>query len=321
MNAPITLGTSETIVLHDGKDRTAWELARNQGVGASDVPILFDCGYSESSKLDLYARKIGTEGLKPFEETESIQWGRLLEEPIITELAKRAELDSEEWCKNKCLLGNPAFPHLIATPDGLTSNIEPIEIKAIGHMPHREEWEDGNIPRKYLIQLQCQMAVCGAERGLFGALLFGSKLVWDWFERDDKLIAEIRTKVIDFWELIETRTPPESNGSDTAHDAAFALAATIPPKELFVGEIGEYLERWETFTVEEKRLTKALKDAKASRKSIEDALTLKMGSAKVAITNTGWSFEKTESHRAGHVVKPSTTKKLEITPPKGMMLI
>jgi len=321
MNTPITLGTSETIVLHDGKDRDAWINARDAGVGASEVPILLDCGYSESSKLDLYARKIGTEGLKPFDETESIQWGRLLEDPIITELAKRAELDPEEWGKNRCLLGNPAFPYLIATPDGLTSDMEPIEVKAIGHMPHREEWEDGNIPRKYLIQHQCQMAVCGAKRGLFGALLFGSKLVWDWFERDDKLIAEIRTKVIDFWGLVESRTPPESNGSDTAHDAAFALAATIPPKELFIGEISEHLERWETFASEEKRLNKAIKEAKASRKSIEDALTLKMGSAKVAITNTGWSFEKTESFRAGYSVKPSSSKKLEITPPKGTVLI
>lgn len=322
MNAPlVTLGTSEVIVLQDGRDREAWKLARNQGVGASEVPILFNCGYAESSKLDLYARKIDAEGLPPFEETEPIQWGRLLEDPIITELAKRAELGpiNEGWQPNKCLLENAAYPHLVATPDGLTSNMEPLEVKNICHMPHKEEWDDGEIPLKYQLQLQSQIAITGASRGIFGALMFGGRLVWNWFDRDDILIVEIRRRVIDFWGHVERRDPPESNGSGSAHDAAFALAETTHPTELFHGEIQDYLDQWETYTAVEKRLNKELKEAKASRKSAEDALTLKMGSAKLAITSTGWSFEKTESVRAGYTVKPSKSLKLDITPPKGIL--
>jgi predicted phage-related endonuclease len=316
MNAPIA---TDLVVLHNGQDRDAWIKARDQGIGASEVPILFDCGYAESSKLDLYARKLGVEGLPAFKESEEIEAGRDFEDANIRRLAVRAELGEVDdgWAPNKCLLGNADFPHLIATPDGITCASEPIEVKNIGHMPHREEWEDGEIPRKFLIQVQSQIAVMGASRGLFGARLFGVKLVWNWYQRDDLLISEIRKRVIDFWHLIESRTPPESNGSETAHDAAFAVAATIPPKELFHGEIQQYLDTWEQGKLDEKRLNKLLKEAKASRKAAEDALTLKMGSAKTAVTSTGWAFEKVKSSRDGYYVKPSSSEKLDITAPKG----
>jgi putative phage-type endonuclease len=320
MNELLRIGTSEMLVLHNGQDREAWKAARNAGVGASEVAILFDCGYAESSKLDLYARKIEAECLPPFVETEPIQWGKLLEDTIICELAKRAELgvESEGWQRNKCLLGNTGYPHLIATPDGMTSDCEPLEVKNICHMPHKEEWNDGEIPLKYQLQLQSQIAVMGATRGIFGALMFGGRLVWNWFDRDESLIAEIRKRVIDFWGHVERREPPESNGSDSAHDAAFALANTIPPVELFHGEIEQHLLDWEAGKEEEKIANAAAKKAKAKHRAAADALTLKMGSAKRAITATGWSFEKTVTERAGHIVKPSRTEKLDIEPPKGL---
>ncbi|MEN6535447.1 MAG: YqaJ viral recombinase family protein [Bryobacteraceae bacterium] len=320
MNELLRIGTSEMIVLHNGQDREAWIKSRNQGVGASEVAMLFDCGYSESSKLDLYARKIETEGLPPFEETEPILWGKLLEDAIICELAKRAELgaESEGWQRNKCLLGNAAYPHLIATPDGMTSDCEPIEVKNICHMPHKEEWNDGEIPLKYQLQLQTQMAVMGATRGIFGALMFGGRLVWNWFDRDDVLIAEIRNRAIDFWGHVERREPPESNGSKSAHDAAFALSSTIPPVEFFHGEIEQYLLDWEAGKEEEKLANAAAKKAKAKHCAAADALTLKMGSARHAITTTGWAFEKSIKERAGFYVNPSRTEKLNIEPPKGL---
>lgn len=303
-------------IVCDGRDRDEWIRARRNAVCASEVPILFGCGYAGTSLRKLYLEKIG-EPTEATEETEGMKLGKRLESSILDELAERAELGQyqDEWYGNHALLCNSEHHFLFATPDGMTRAGEPIEVKNICNRLNDEDW-DGTIPRRFMIQVQSQIAVCGAERGLFGALLFGGKLVWSWIYRDDELIAEIKRRVSDFWSLVENREPPASEGNDSSRKASLAIAETLSPVELFEGDIQHLLVAWEQAKSDESSAKNSLKHSESWRKSVEDELIVRMGSATKARTVTGWEFEKTTTNKREYMVKATTIHGFRVKPPK-----
>lgn len=302
-------------VIHDGSDRDAWLNARSVGVGASEVPVLFGCGYSDSSELNLYLSKIGE--VDKLEETEGMGWGKRLESAILDELAERAELGprGEKWAGNRSLLHNPAYQCLVCTPDGITSSDEPMEVKNVCNNVDEGEW-DGHIPEKFYVQLQSQIAVCGSSCGLFGALIFGGRLVWDWIPRDNALIQEIDNRTRAFWQRVIDRDPPPSNGTSSARKAVFKLSEMLPPKELFHSEIDEALLQWSEFKSQECAAKEKAKNYEARRRAVEDSILLRMGSAANAFTVAGWEFTKTVTTRRAHTVAESVTRGIKIKPPK-----
>lgn len=297
-------------IICDGTDRDQWAAARNIGIGASDVPILFGCGYENSSELRLFAQKRGLD-VEPFREDEGMRMGRLLEGAIIEELANRSKVS--EWRRNSALIASDGLEFGVCTPDGFALGSKPIEVKNICHRVNEEEWEGGTIPLRYRLQLQTQLAITGEDKGLFGALLFGGRLVWDWIERDEALIHEIRRRVRLFWNRVTNNDPPESNGTNGARNAAFAIAEKRAPVELFTGEIGDYLIGIEQAKNEERIANAAAKAANTKRKSLEDELIVRMGAANEAVTSSGIRIVKTRQDRKGHTVAPSVVLGIKIT--------
>src|SRR5690606_18938789 len=163
-----------------------WLTHRNGGVGASEIAILL--GASDwGSNLELYYRKLG-ELKDERSDNELMLWGRLLESAIRDETARRADVQlAEAPCR---LLRSTEHPWAIATPDALTTDLEPVEVKNLSHGYDPEGWAE-QIPEKYYLQCQHQMLVVGAQRCLFGALLWGSKLLWEWVPRDEMAIRRI----------------------------------------------------------------------------------------------------------------------------------
>jgi predicted phage-related endonuclease len=298
-----------TFVIHDGSDREAWKIARRYGVGASEVPILFGCGYGDSSELRLFAEKTGLD-VSPFEETEGMRMGRRLEGPIVEEVCDRAVVVT--WERNAKLYGSDELPFACCTPDGLIESLEPIEVKNICHHLEEGEWE-GSIPLRYMLQIQTQIAIMGAKRGLFGALIFGGRIVWDWIDRDEAMINDIRSRVARFWRRVQENDPPSSNGTRDARDAAFKLAEKAQPKEVFDGEIKPYLLDWESIKQAEKVAKAQAKQCEEKRRSIEDTLAQMMGANDAVFTSSGVEIRKTRQERKGGYTKPSVVLGLKIT--------
>lgn len=302
-------------VLYDGENREKWLESRKLGVCASEVPILFGEGYGDSSILNLYLAKTGD--APQIEETEVMKLGRRLESATIEEVAERAGLGEHGagWCRNKALFGNYDHPFMFATPDGVTSAEEPIEVKNICHGLDDSEW-DGTIPPKFMLQVQAQIAVLGANRGLFGALLLGGKIVWDWIPRDNETIALIDCRVREFWARVLMDDPPSPGGTRSDRNAALKIAETLKPVELFESEVNGILDTWEKAKAQEDSAKLALGIAEAKRKAAENELILRMGGASKACTVSGWKFEKTTTQRNGYTVEPTTITGFRVKPPR-----
>lgn len=298
-------------ILNDGTNREQWLAARNAGTGASEIPILFGCGYGDSAQLDLYARKIGA-NLPKVEVNEGMSLGSELEPTIVRLTCERAGV---QYTHNKALLSNDGAPPLVCTPDAITEQGEPVEVKNICHRIDESEWEDGNIPLKYQLQMQTQIAIMEAPRGLFGALIFGGRLVWTWLDSDDELIREIHDRASVFWGHVTRREPCAPNGTKSSRQAAVAVADELPPKELFDEDILPMVMEHERAKSDESFAKKILAIAESRRKAIEDSIIVSMGSARCAATNSGWHFQRTITRRKGGITKPSESHGLEITAP------
>lgn len=299
-------------VVCDSADREAWLAARRTGIGASDMPIIMGASQWDSI-LSVYYEKTGE--LEPEEEgqeDEWLLWGRLLEDQIRGELARRAEV-SIKWPAP--LIRSTIHPWALATPDGLTADGEPVEAKNLSWGYDAEEWAE-HIPQKYFIQCQQQMLVSGAQRCLFGALLWGSRLIWEWVPRDEITIKQIIAAGAEFWRRVETRDTPLSDGHPNARKAIGRLALVPSPLEIPYHAVEELLASWEVAEKDLGDARAAEKRAKRQRDAVVDEIALSLEGHRQAFTHNGWTFAWSESERAGYTVKPTTIKKFTINAPK-----
>src|SRR6187200_891130 len=100
-----------------------WHDSRSQGIGASEISVLF--GESQwQSILELFYTKTGEYTPEEDDGAEWMFWGKALEDVIQHELAKRAgtRLDSDMIQPH---LRSTVHPWALATPDAMTTDGEP----------------------------------------------------------------------------------------------------------------------------------------------------------------------------------------------------
>lgn len=300
----------ETVIESD--DEAEWLKARCSGIGASEIAILL--GESEwSSSLDLYYSKRDQLPLEDERnEDEWLFWGRELEDSIRKVLCKRAGV---ELTQTNTLLRSTLYPWAIATPDGLTVEIEPVETKNIAWGYKPEEWAE-RIPEKYYIQCQHQMLVTGAKRCLFGALLWGSRLIWEWVPRDEQMIARIIAAGKRFWAHVESGNPPLPDGHPNARKLLASRAVNDSAVELFDYEISDFLQEYEHSNAKLKEIRDEERKVKKRCDAAANAVAQHMGAHRSAYTATGWTFSWEKTSRNGYTVEPKEFEQLKIKAPK-----
>lgn len=300
------------VVLGSSEDDD-WADRRHQGIGASEIAVVM--GESQwQSILELYYKKTGEWEPEDEPENEWLFWGKALEDVIQHELASRAGARID---------ANMIQPHLrstvhrwaLATPDAMTVAGEPIEAKNVSWGYDAEEWAE-RIPEKYYLQTQQQMLVTGASRCLFGALLWGSKLIWEWVPRDETTIARVVKAGAEFWSRVERRDPPLSDGHPGARHVLGKFATVENEVELFEPEIEEMLSCWQNTNADLKGLRAQVRKLEKQRDAAMDVVAQKMGSYRRAFTATGWSFRWETENRRGFTVEPKQTEKFKIKAPK-----
>lgn len=194
-------------------ERTAWLAARKNCVGASEVAaVLGEDPYK--SPYQLWAEKCGLAEPDDLSGNEFVKWGNRLQNVIAEGYAEETgrPIDPHD---QKVFIPGPA--PLGATPDywqaekgeqGFLDSI--LEIKAPGSRM-ASEWEDG-APLHYQIQLQAQLHVTGCEWGTIAALV-DRKLVWKDYDYSATFCQAMMRKLAEFWQLVESRTPPPVDGS------------------------------------------------------------------------------------------------------------
>lgn len=251
--------------------REQWLELRRNSIGSSDAATVVGLN-PYSSKLTLYADKKGI--LPEKEDTERMRLGRDLEEYV-------AQRFSEETGKKVKRSGymwqHPMYEFITANIDREVDG-EDAFLEAKTTMNYeRHDYDSGEIPMNYYVQVMHAMAVTGCEKAYLAVLVFGKGFYWFEIKRDEKEIAALIDNEVEFWQayVLQNR-PPLADGSESSMDTLSKLypfgddssTAVIGKDET----MRNYLE-----------LGEAIKRLKAQQDEIKAQLCQTLGSNSVGI--------------------------------------
>lgn len=241
-----------------------------------------DCGaaagvHPYTSAIMLWCQKTGR---VPGPDSEAMEWGVRLQEPIME------ALDARGWSVDP-YCGEPLIDNVrewaTGTPDGFTTaEGEPavLEVKTASAWAHRAGW-DTELPPHYAAQGQWYMHLTGMRRCVFAVLVGGQKLEVQTVERSDHAIRLLLRECARFHSCLVTDTPPAPDGSKASTDA---LHAMFPQGD---GELKVRLGTNAMRLLDELRALKAKASATAEQiEARENLLRSAMGEATVAVSPT-----------------------------------
>lgn len=275
----------------------AWHDERRKGIGSSDAAAIL--GLSRHSRpIDIYLDKLGER--EPSEDTAFTEWGRRLE-AVIAEAAEDAlnagrgpdeRVRFTQWTAAiHCKEWWPAFTHLDrrGRVDGLMTALEcksgmgtrgwgdPATVSIV--QAHEV------IPPDYAVQVGHHL-LCSGYAAVYVAALIGYRDFRLYrIERDEEWLADLLADEQEFWRLVETRTPPDPDGSDayraflSKRIGSLTAELSATPEQQLIG----------ARAIEAKRAA----DAAAGVYELErQRLDRSMGDA-VAVTGPGWKATRT----------------------------
>lgn len=223
--------TAKRLVNTKNLSHEKWLEVRKQGIGSSDAAAA--CGiHPYLSMLELWMIKTGRlhshldddiDGYSP------LYWGNTLE-PMVAKYY-------QEHTGNKVRRVNAILQHpdpnnhfMLANLDyAITGNdeVQILECKTAGEHGAKL-WKHG-VPLYVTCQVQHQLAVTGKHAAHICVLLCGHEAKIFKVERDEKLIASIIEHECQFWQYVQTDTPPTPDHSESAARALKQLYPTPKP--------------------------------------------------------------------------------------------
>lgn len=201
----------------DAEDHEKWLETRALGIGGSDAAVIMGMN-PYKSPYQLWLEKTGQAEAPDLSGNQYVYWGTKNEANI-------ADWFQEETGKKVKRLGtlqSREYPFMLANVDRtVIGENAGLEIKTAGVRQYRK-WKDDEIPDAYYCQCLHYMAVTGADYWYIAVLLGGNEAKWKRIERNEEDIQHLIMAETDFWKLVETRTPPPVDGSDSC---AAALSA------------------------------------------------------------------------------------------------
>lgn len=201
----------------DAEDHGKWLEARAIGIGGSDAAVIMGMN-PYKSPYQLWLEKTGQAEAPDLSHVQAVYWGSKNEANI-------ADWFQEETGKRVKRLGtlrSREYPFMLANVDRtVVGENAGLEIKTAGVSQYRK-WKDDEIPDAYYCQCLHYMAVTGAAYWYIAVLLGGNEAKWKRIERNEEDIQHLIMAETDFWKLVEARTPPPVDGSDSC---AAALSA------------------------------------------------------------------------------------------------
>lgn len=184
---------------------------------------------------DVAAEKKGI--LEPWGGNERTDIGRLLEEPIAREYAKRTE---QKLRKVNEVVRDRIHPFLGGHPDRLVIGAKKgVEIKTVefGFDKWSKPGEPLRVPRDYLVQSQHYMMITGRESWDLVALFGLSRIRWYSLFRNEVIIKALREKGCEFWErYVQGPDLPPIEGRRAAHWIRERFPAVANPTYLIANE-------------------------------------------------------------------------------------
>mgnify|MGYP000031126671 CR=1 FL=1 len=206
--------------------REDWLAVRKQGIGSSDAAAAVGLN-PYKSQLELWLEKTGRDSSLPKldhnDEESPAYWGNVLEPIVAWHYSKRS---GNRVRRINAVLQHPdpKLPWMLANIDREVigaDDVQILECKTAGINGARL-WKDG-VPEYVQLQVHHQLAVTGKQAADVAVLLGGQHLEIHRIERDERLIARLIELERQFWQYVETDTPPPADGSDSAESALRCL--------------------------------------------------------------------------------------------------
>lgn len=204
--------------------REDWLEVRKNGIGSSDAAAAVGLN-PYKSQLELWMEKTGRGAAlpqpDPNDDTSPMFWGTLLEAFVAAHYTKKT---GNRIRKVNAVLQHPEFTWMLANLDREvmgTADVQILECKTAG-MNGAKLWREG-VPEYVQIQVHHQLGVTGKQAADVAVLVCGNEFRIYRIERDDTLIVRLIKLEAQFWQYVETDTPPPADGSDSAATALQAL--------------------------------------------------------------------------------------------------
>ncbi len=228
---------NKAIALPKPADRNQWLIERRKGIGGSDAAAAV--GLSKwMTPLQLFYDKLGQ---LQRDETESMRWGTLMEPVVRQEYANRT---GRSVTVPNVIYQHPVHKFAIVNLDGIVDIGRIYEGKTSRTGDGWGEPGTDEVPGEYNLQVQHGMAITGLPAADIAVLIGGSDFRIYCVEADLDLQQVLLEQEAEFWRMVETQTPPDSevpadvrlrwrvsSGAKVTADEA-TVAATIELKQL-----------------------------------------------------------------------------------------
>jgi putative phage-type endonuclease len=177
---------------------------RRTGLGGSDAAAAL--GLSPwQSPYDLWEQKSGL--APPLQQSEPMLWGKLLEDVIRGEYARRTGIEVKPV---KEMVRHPARPWMFAHIDGKVGPVGDVilEIKTTRDARGWGEPTTDEIPLHYLVQVHHYLAVTAAQVCDVAVLIGGQDFRLYQVTRDSDIERDLIEQEEAFWSFVERGVPP-----------------------------------------------------------------------------------------------------------------
>lgn len=212
-------------------DKKDWLEKRKRGIGGSDVAAI--CGLSPyKTPLQVWEEK--RSAMVQDHDNDAMFWGRTLE-PVIRQrysdvTGRPVKLPTE-------ILTHPIHPFILGNIDGFTDDRRGVEIKTTAYPTGWGEPGTDEIPVGYIFQVQHYMMITGFPVFDVPVLIGGRDFRIYEVPEDIELQDMILNKEAEFWEMVQTGTPP----APVSYDDVVRLYRQSEAKTVTATEDIEYL--------------------------------------------------------------------------------
>lgn len=202
-----------------------WTRLRADTIGGSDASAILGLN-PWKSPYALWLEKTGKVIPEDISQREAVRLGTDLEEYV----AKRfTEATGKKVRRENYTIFRDDMPYAHANYDRLVVGENAgLECKTTNAL-QLSKFKNGEFPANYYCQCVHYMMISGAERWYLAVLVLGIDFKVFVIERDEAEIEALRAAEADFWEMVQTDTPPELDGSASTVDALSGQFPTSDP--------------------------------------------------------------------------------------------
>jgi putative phage-type endonuclease len=264
------MGRPYRILLKAGAPREQWLEARRAGIGGSDAAAVLGWG-GRHTPLEVYTDKV-TDIVRDEHDTEDAAWGRILEDVVAREWARR---ENRYVRRAPALVQSVRWPWMLASLDRFATAPFSRKIDGLLEVKTRSAWVskdwDDEIPADVTAQSLHYAAVYGIRRVYVACLVGGQELRTFTLDADPDLLEELAEAERQWWDtyVVARVLPPLTPSADNA--AALSRLHPTPDGVLVLDVDGIDLLRRRA------KAEEVCKEAKAERAALDDQVRLLLG--------------------------------------------